>query len=61
MQNGMNKAVIEVFELYTYQVGLLEGRYNFATAVGIFQSVIGCIFLFTTNSLSHKVRGSGLW
>lgn len=61
MQNGMNKSVIEVFELYTYQVGLLEGRYNFATAVGIFQSVIGCIFLFTTNSLSHKVRGSGLW
>lgn len=61
MQNGMNKAVIEVFELYTYQVGLIEGRYNFATAVGIFQSVIGCIFLFTANTLSHKVRGSGLW
>ena len=42
-------------------VGLLEGRFSFATAVGLFQSVIGLILILTTNKLSKKYGEGGLW
>ena len=61
MQNALVSEVAEIFETYTYQVGLKEGRYSFASAVGIFQSVVGCILLFITNFTAKKIGGSGLW
>ncbi|MFR1358386.1 MAG: hypothetical protein ACLSBB_14270 [Ruthenibacterium lactatiformans] len=45
----------EVFETYTYRVGLLGGRFSFATTVGLFASVISMIFLLTTNFISKKM------
>jgi putative aldouronate transport system permease protein len=61
LQNAMTIEVVEVFEVYSYTVGLKEGRYSFSTAVGLFTSVIGCVLLFITNYFSRKVRGYGLW
>ena len=61
LSNALVDEVAEVFETYTYKVGLKEGRFSFATAVGIFQSVIGCIMLYGTNIFSKKAGGGGLW
>lgn len=61
MQNALVSEVAEIFETYTYTVGLKEGRFSFATAVGIFQSVVGCVLLFITNITSKKIGGNGLW
>ena len=61
MMNALVNEVAEVFETYTYQVGLREGRFSFASAVGIFQSVIGCILIYTNNFLAKRYGGSGLW
>ena len=61
LQNSINRDVAEVLETYSYQVGLREGRYSFATAIGLFQSVIGCIMVFASNYISKKRGGSGLW
>ncbi len=61
LQNSMTIDVMEVFEVYSYTVGLKEGRYSFSTAVGLFTSLVGCVLLFGTNTLSRKVRGYGLW
>jgi len=61
LQNNVNKSVAEVLETYSYQVGLREGRYSFAAAIGFFQSVVGCIMVFTSNWLAKRNGGSGLW
>ncbi len=61
LQNNVNKDVAEVLETYSYQVGLREGRFSFAAAIGFFQSVVGCIMVFTSNWLSKRNGGSGLW
>lgn len=61
LQNAVNKEVAEVLETYSYQVGMKEGRYSFATAVGFFQSAIGCFMVFFSNYLSKKRGGEGLW
>jgi putative aldouronate transport system permease protein len=61
LQNALVNEVAEVFETYTYQVGLREGRFSFASAVGIFQSIIGCILLYTNNFFARRYGGRGLW
>ncbi len=53
--------VADVFETYTYRVGLREGRFSYATAVGMFQSVIGFILILTTNKIAKKYGEGGLW
>jgi len=61
LQNAPNKEVAEVLETYSYQVGLREGRFSFATAIGFFQSVVGMIMVFLSNFLSKRMGGKGLW
>lgn len=60
-QNSMNIDVSEVLETYSYKVGLQQGRYAFGTAIGLFQSVVGCIMVFLSNFISRKTGGDGLW
>lgn len=61
LQNARNLGVSEVFETYTYRLGLLNGRYSFATTVGLFTSVVGIIFLLASNMISKKLGEEGLW
>jgi putative aldouronate transport system permease protein len=53
--------VADVFETFTYRTGLREGRFSFATAVGMFQGVVGLILIFTTNTIARRVGEGGLW
>lgn len=61
LQNSVNKEVAQVLETYSYELGLQQGRYSFATAIGFFQSVVGCVMVFLSNFLSRKAGGDGLW
>jgi putative aldouronate transport system permease protein len=61
MQNSLTLSVSEVFETYTYKVGLLEGRLSFSTAVGLFQSVVGFILIYITNFFAKRTGEEGLW
>lgn len=51
----------DVISTYVYRTGLLQFEYSFSSAVGLFNSVINFIFLFTTNKLSRKVSETSLW
>jgi len=53
--------VADVFETYSYRVGLQEGRFSYATAVGMFQSVVGLILIWITNVFAKKYGEGGLW
>lgn len=57
----MTYSVGDIFDTYVYRVGILQARYSFTTAVGLFQSVIGFILVFTFNKISNKVSEGGLW
>lgn len=61
LQNSQNLSVSEVFETYTYRVGLLGGRFSFATTVGFFTSVISMVFLITANVISKKMGEESIW
>ena len=52
---------IETIELYTYNKGLKLLDYSYATAVGIFQSLISIVLLFIANGLSKIARGESIF
>jgi putative aldouronate transport system permease protein len=45
----------DVIETYVYRVGLQEAQYSFATAVGLFKSVISCILIGMSYRLAYKL------
>lgn len=53
--------VADVFETYTYRIGIQGGRYSYSTAVGLFQSVVGFILIITSNTASRKLGESSLF
>ena len=53
--------VADVFETYTYRIGIQGGRYSYSAAVGMFQSVVGFILIITSNFISRKVGESSLF
>ena len=54
MQNNMNTTVSELISTYVYKVGLQQAQYSFATAVGLFNSVVNFILLVLVNFVSKR-------
>lgn len=61
MQNQLTLDSSEVISTYVYKTGLLQGRYDYAAAIGLFNSVINFTLLVTVNKLSRRISGNGLW
>ena len=63
MQNPLNVRVAEVINTYVYKIGLTGAipQFSYATAIGLFKSVIGLILLVTVNKISQRVSESSLW
>lgn len=51
----------DVLNTYVYRKGLIDTNYSYATAVGLFQGVIGFILVYGANFLSRKVSKTSLW
>ncbi len=59
--NAMNSSHSQIIQTYTFKVGLSQGRYAYATAVGLLQSVISLVLVFGSNYASKKVSGASLF
>lgn len=51
----------DVISTYVYRSGLIDGRYDFATAVGLFNSIVALVLVVSANKLSSKLTESSLW
>ncbi len=70
-QNLMNIGVSQIIDTYVYNVGLgasVPGvasqtmpNFSYATAIGMFQSIIGLILVLIVNRISAKVSETSLW
>lgn len=61
LQNSSNMGRSEVIDSYVYHLGLAQGDFSFATAVGIFSSVIAVILLLLANFLTKKINDSSIF
>lgn len=63
MQNPLNLPVSQVIDTYVYEVGLKSPipQYSYATAIGLFRSVIGLILLIAVNAFARRTAKAGLF
>jgi putative aldouronate transport system permease protein len=61
LQNSVIQDDTNVINVYTWRVGILGRRYAMGTAINLFQAVVNFSFVWVTNLLAKRVRGSGLF
>ena len=61
LQNKTNLLGSEVIGTYVYKVGIQQYDYSFASAVGLFNSLVNTVLILSANWFSKKVAKSGLW
>jgi putative aldouronate transport system permease protein len=61
LQNPLNLINSEIISTYVYRVGLLNANYSFATAVGLFNSLINLILLVAVNTLAKRLSNNSIW
>jgi putative aldouronate transport system permease protein len=59
--NVLVRDVGDVISTFVYRVGILSAQFSVATAVGLFQSLIGLVLLVTANQLSKRIGDQGIW
>lgn len=59
--NQFNRGVSDIIDTLILRVGLEHGRYSYATAAGLFKSVINLAILISVNKLSRMLTGRGLF
>jgi ABC-type polysaccharide transport system permease subunit len=60
-QNPMNKARIEVLELYVFNQGIAGSRYSYSIAIGMLKSVVSLILLTIATGVSKLVRKESIF
>jgi putative aldouronate transport system permease protein len=55
MTNSLNRVAADVFDTYVYQIGITQGAYSYATAVGLFKSLVGVILVLGSNVIAKKI------
>ncbi|MCR8658836.1 ABC transporter permease [Paenibacillus endoradicis] len=56
LMNSQNRENAEVINSYVYRMGLAQGDFSYATAVGLGVSIVSVILLLTANSISKKLN-----
>lgn len=51
----------DIINTYVYRTGIMEGRYDYATAIGLLNSVVSLILVVGANKLSKKLTETSLW
>lgn len=58
--NPILRETSDVIDTYVYRVGILNARFSYATAVGLFKAVISVVLLVTANKIARRADVS-LW
>lgn len=61
MYNPATYSTADIIGTYIYREGLESARFSYATAVGLFVSVISFVLLLTVNKISGKYSENSLW
>ena len=61
MSNTLVTSVSNVLSVFVYNYGIKGTQQSLATAVGLFQSVVGVIFVFSANTIAKRFGDRGLW
>lgn len=60
MYNPSVYSVADIIDTYVYRVGLQDFNFDYSTAVGLFQNIIGLILVTTSNWVVKKTTGRSI-
>ena len=60
LSNRLVTDVSNVISIYVYQRGIQNSQFSLSTAVGLFQSVVGVLFLLGANTLAKRFGERGI-
>lgn len=59
LSNSLVQESAMVLDTYIYDTGILKGRYDIATAMGLFKSTISMVLVLLSNFLSKRLTEDG--
>jgi putative aldouronate transport system permease protein len=54
-------SVIDILDTYVYRIGLADGKFSQATAVGLFRSTVNFLLLITANKIAKSAGQHGIY
>jgi len=51
----------DIIETYLFRIGISDGNYSLATAMGLFNSTVSLILVLAANKIIKLIGGDGLW
>lgn len=61
LQNPLIYSTADVISTYLYRVGIQSAQFSYATAIGLFEAVIGLTLVLGANFISRRLVGTSLW
>lgn len=61
LQQPANNQISQILDTYILQTGIRYGKFEYATAIGLFKSVFSMVLVVVTNYLTQKYAEIGLW
>lgn len=61
LYNPLTYSTGDVVSTYLYRVGLVSNNFSYATAIGLFQAIIGLVMILSANFVSRRLVGASLW
>jgi len=61
LYNPLTYPTADVIATYVYRIGIQSSNFSYATAVGLFESIIGLTLVLAANAISKRVVGTSLW
>ena len=58
LYSARTRSVSNIIDTYVYTLGIQSGRFEYATIIGMFKSVVNCAMLFTVNWIAGKISES---
>ncbi len=61
LQNPVIYSTADVISTYLYRVGIVSNSVSYATAIGLFEALIGLTLILSANAISKRTVGASLW
>lgn len=54
-------SVADIIDTYVYRIGLIDTKYGFSTAVGLFKNAVALVLVVGTNYIVRRFNEYGIW
>lgn len=61
LYNPLVYETADIIATYVYRVGITSSNFSYATAIGLFEAIIGLILILSANYAARRLGGNSLW